>query len=169
MFAPDHGSAMIVSSAMEHRVLGGSGLAISAVGLGGVELCGGDTSSGGPTLDEATAAVEAAIDAGVNWIDTAESYYDYPDDTGVPLEETWGAMTELVDAGRVRAIGLSNYEMNSVEGCNAQRLVDVVQDGLSLVDHLDNRKSFARCGELGIGVVVYEPPARSHRLAHRLN
>jgi aryl-alcohol dehydrogenase-like predicted oxidoreductase len=202
---------------MEHLALGGSGLAISAVGLGGVELCGGDATRGEPTLDEATGVVETAIGAGVNWIDTAESYYEtrneafigevlrrvgarllvstklapspngsgfrrdevhaacrasltrlgreqidiyllhYPDDTGVPLEETWEAMTELVDAGLVRAIGLSNYETHAVERCNAQRPVDVVQDGLSLVDHLDNRRSFARCGELGIGVVVYEP------------
>jgi aryl-alcohol dehydrogenase-like predicted oxidoreductase len=61
---------------MEHRVLGGSGLAISAVGLGGVELCGGDATRGEPTLNEATVAVETAIDAGVNWIDTAESYHE---------------------------------------------------------------------------------------------
>jgi aryl-alcohol dehydrogenase-like predicted oxidoreductase len=81
----------------------------------------------------------------------------HPDETGVSLGETWGAMTELVAAGLVRAIGLSNYEMDAVERCNAQRPVDVVQDGLSLVDHLDNRRSFARWGELGIGVVVYEP------------
>jgi aryl-alcohol dehydrogenase-like predicted oxidoreductase len=81
----------------------------------------------------------------------------YPDETGVPLEETWGVLTELVDEGLVRAIGLSNYRLEDVERCHAQRPVDVVQDGLSLVDHLDNRASLARCGELGIAVVVYEP------------
>ena len=35
--------------------------------------------------------------------------------------------------------------------------MDVIQDGLSLVDHLDNRAMFERCHELGIAVVVYEP------------
>src|SRR5205823_14745770 len=80
-----------------------------------------------------------------------------PDDTGVPLEETWGGLTELVDDGLVRAVGLSNYRLDDVERCHAQRRVDVVQDGLSLVDHLDNREATRRCGELGIGVVVYEP------------
>jgi aryl-alcohol dehydrogenase-like predicted oxidoreductase len=59
---------------MEHRVLAGHGLAISVVGLGGVELCGGDATRGEPSLDEATTVVETAIDTGVNWIDTAESY-----------------------------------------------------------------------------------------------
>ncbi len=68
-------------------------------------------------------------------------------------------MAELVDAGLVRSIGLSNYELEDVERCHLQRPVDVVQDGLSLIDHLQNRASIARCGELGIGAVVYEPLA----------
>jgi aryl-alcohol dehydrogenase-like predicted oxidoreductase len=202
---------------METRPLGRTALEISVVGLGGVELCGGDASQGEPTLADARAAVDAALESGINWIDTAEAYYDgrneafigqvlkqldddllvatkvspspdgtgfrpdeiraacrgsldrlgrdvidlyflhYPDETDVPLEETWGALAELVDEGLVQAIGLSNYRLEDVERCHAQRPVDVVQDGLSLVDHLDNRPSIARCGELGIGVVVYEP------------
>ena len=83
----------------------------------------------------------------------------WPDDTGVPPEETWGAMAELADAGLVRAIGLSNYDLEDVEHCHAQRPVDVVQDGLSLIDYLDKRGSIARCGELEIGAVIYEPLA----------
>lgn len=82
-----------------------------------------------------------------------------PDDTGVPLEETWGAMAELVDAGLVRAIGMSNYELADIERCHAQRPVDSVQTGLSMIDYLDDRGLIARCGELGIGVVIYEPLA----------
>jgi aryl-alcohol dehydrogenase-like predicted oxidoreductase len=204
-------------SRMEIRPLGTTALRISVVGLGGVELRGGDVSHGEPTLADATAAVEAGLEGGINWLDTAEAYYrrrnetfigevlreigdellvatklspspdgtgfrhhevragcrasldrlgreridiyflHYPDDTGVPLDETWGALAELVDEGLVRAIGLSNYPIEDVERCHAQRPVDVVQDGLSLVDHLDNRALIRRCGELGIGVVVYEP------------
>ena len=86
-------------------------------------------------------------------------FLHWPDDTGVPLEETWDAMGELVDEGLVRAIGLSNYDLADVELCNQQRSVDVVQDGLSLIDYLDARDRFARCGDLGIGVVAYEPVA----------
>ena len=63
----------------------------------------------------------------------------WPDDSGVPLEETWGAMAELEDAGLVRAIGLSNYRLEDVERCHAARRVDAVQVGLNLIDHLDDR------------------------------
>ena len=205
---------------MDRRALGRSGLSVSVVGLGGVELGDGDTASSWPSLEIATAAVRASLDSGVNWIDTAEAYLDTknesfigellrqmgvdgdelllsskllsrpdgtgfrasevhrgcraslarlsrdqldiyllhaPDETGVPIEETWGAMAELVDEGLVRAIGLSNFALEAVTRCHAQRRVDLVQDGLSLVDHLDNRELFARCRELDVGVVVYEP------------
>ena len=86
-------------------------------------------------------------------------FLHWPDETGVPLDETWGAMSELVDDGLVRAIGLSNYNLADVELCHQQRSVDVVQDGLSLIDYLDARDGFARCRDLGIGVVAYEPVA----------
>jgi len=81
-------------------------------------------------------------------------FLHWPDETGVPLEETWGAMSELADEGLVRAIGLSNYDVADIERCHAQRTVDLVQDGLSLVDHLDARERFSRCAELGVPVVV---------------
>jgi aryl-alcohol dehydrogenase-like predicted oxidoreductase len=86
-------------------------------------------------------------------------FLHWPDGTGVPLEETWGAMAELVDAGLVRAIGMSNYELEDVERSHAQRPVDVVQVGLSLIDYLDDRASIAHCEELEIGVTIFEPLA----------
>lgn len=86
-------------------------------------------------------------------------FLHWPDDTGIPLEETWGAMAELADAGLVRAIGLSNYELEDVERCHDQRPVDAVQVGLSLIDYLEDRRYIARCGELGIPVTIYEPLA----------
>jgi aryl-alcohol dehydrogenase-like predicted oxidoreductase len=206
----------MIDTRMDQRKLGQAGVSLSLVGLGGFELGSGDA----PTLAEAVRVVETARDAGVNWLDTAEAYFDTgnesfigellqrmglgsddlllstkllpkpdgtgfraeevhrgcraslahlgrdrvdiyllhaPDETGVPLEETWGAMGELVDQGLVRAIGLSNFELDDVTRCHDLRAVDLVQDGLSIIDHLDNREPFAGCRELGIGVVVYEP------------
>jgi aryl-alcohol dehydrogenase-like predicted oxidoreductase len=86
-------------------------------------------------------------------------FLHWPDRTGIPLEETWGAMAELADRGLVRAIGLSNYEIEDVERCHRQRSVDAVQMGLNLIDYLDDRPDIARCGELGIAVTIYEPVA----------
>jgi myo-inositol catabolism protein IolS len=86
-------------------------------------------------------------------------FLHWPDETGVPLDETWAAMAELADEGLVRAIGMSNYELEDVERCHASRAVDVVQVGLSLIDYVDDRPYIARCGELGIPVTIYEPLA----------
>jgi aryl-alcohol dehydrogenase-like predicted oxidoreductase len=83
----------------------------------------------------------------------------YPDASGVPLSDTWGAMGELAEQGLVRAIGMSNYDLADVERCNAQRRVDNVQTGLSLIDYLDDRPMIERLGGLGIGVTIYEPVA----------
>jgi len=206
---------------MELRPLGSSGVSISRVGLGGLEL--GPETDEEPNIDRAVQVIEAAVAAGINWLDTSENYLEarnesligaalnridadfllatkvapgagvtgggtgfqreqvheacrdslrrlgreqidlyflhWPDRTGVPLEETWGAMAELVDTGLVRAIGMSNYEIADIERCHEQRNVDVVQDGLSLIDYLDARASIARCGQLGIGVTIFEPLA----------
>jgi aryl-alcohol dehydrogenase-like predicted oxidoreductase len=81
----------------------------------------------------------------------------WPDDTGVPLADTWGAMAALVDEGLVRAIGLSNFQRPDIAACHAQRRVDVIQTGLSLVDYLDDRDLIAWCGGQGMTVTIYEP------------
>ena len=86
-------------------------------------------------------------------------YLHWPDETGVALEETWGAMAELVEAGLVRSIGLSNYSAGDVARCHRQRRVDAVQVGLSLVDYVDDRAEIAAWGEAGIAVTIFEPLA----------
>ncbi|HVQ88188.1 MAG TPA: aldo/keto reductase [Actinomycetes bacterium] len=204
---------------MDVRVLGGSEVSVSRIGLGGFEL--GPEEGDEPDVDRAVGVLTASLDAGVNWLDTSENYLNtnnesligaalaklgtnikiatkaapgakitgggsgfrphqihqaclgslrrlgrdvidmyflhWPDESGVPLEDTWGAMAELVDEGLVRAIGMSNYELAEIENCNKQRPVDVVQTGLSMIDYLADRALVAECGDLGISVVIYEP------------
>jgi len=86
-------------------------------------------------------------------------FLHWPDETGVPLEETWGAMAELAEAGLVRSIGLSNYSPEDVARCHRQRRVDAVQVGLNLLDYLDDRTQIAAWGKAGIAVTIFEPLA----------
>jgi aryl-alcohol dehydrogenase-like predicted oxidoreductase len=83
----------------------------------------------------------------------------WPDDTGVPLADTWGAMAALVDDGHVRSIGMSNYGQDDIARCHEERPVDVLQTGLSVIDYLDDRDMIAWCGQQGIAVTIFEPLA----------
>jgi len=82
----------------------------------------------------------------------------WPDDTGVPLEDTWGEMAALVDEGLVRAIGVSNFDRALIERCEAVRHVDSLQQELSMLQ-LEDRELVAWCATNGTGVLSYGPLA----------
>jgi aryl-alcohol dehydrogenase-like predicted oxidoreductase len=82
----------------------------------------------------------------------------WPDPIGVPIEETWGAMAELQEAGLVRAIGVSNFDRDLIERCEAIRHVDSLQQEFSMLQ-LQDRDLIRWCGERGTGVVSYGPLA----------
>jgi aryl-alcohol dehydrogenase-like predicted oxidoreductase len=103
--------------------------------------------------------VQAACDAslarlGIEAIDLYQLHW--PDETGVPVEDTWGAMAALVDAGKVRAVGVSNFDQSLLERCLAIRHVDSLQQEFSMLV-LDDRDLIRWCGETGVGVVTYSP------------
>jgi myo-inositol catabolism protein IolS len=183
----------------------------SVVGLGGFEF------EDDPNWPGARDVLLAAIEAGVDWIDTAEEYFyrknerviaaalhdvgrpmklsskvaPLPDGTGFEpkqireacegslerlevdhldmflmhypgestdgLEDSWGAMRALVDDGLTRLVGLSNFDRSDVERCSAVGPVDVLQEGLSLIDHLETLDLARWCETQRIGVVTYEP------------
>jgi aryl-alcohol dehydrogenase-like predicted oxidoreductase len=81
----------------------------------------------------------------------------WPDEGDVRLEDTWAAMRGLVDEGLVGLAGLSNFERHEIERCLTVGPVDLIQDGLSPIDHLGNRDLFRWCAERDIGVVTFEP------------
>jgi aryl-alcohol dehydrogenase-like predicted oxidoreductase len=200
---------------MRMQTLGSQGPQLSVIGFGAWEAGGADW---GPNESEAAvvAAVHAGLDAGINWIDTAEVYgkgtseelighavagrrddvliatkvapieegsglrpeqirtacdaslgrlgidhidlyqIHWPDETGVPIEESWATIAELVDAGKVRHIGVSNFDRALIERCEAIRHVDSLQQEFSMVV-LDDRELIRWCGEVGTGVVSYSP------------
>jgi aryl-alcohol dehydrogenase-like predicted oxidoreductase len=195
---------------VRQRTIGDIGFSI--VGLGGYEFGADPSWAGGGDV------IEAALDARINWIDTAEAYFDgmnesviaaalrscgaemllsskvfpapvgtgfepeqirdactkslqrlgveqielyllhRPDDT-IAVEGTWEAMRGLVDDGRVRSVGVSNFGRGLIERCLKVGPVDHVQDGLCPLDHLENLELFRWCREQGIAVVTYEPLA----------
>jgi aryl-alcohol dehydrogenase-like predicted oxidoreductase len=103
--------------------------------------------------------VRAACDAslgrlGLDLIDLYQLHW--PDEAGVPLDETWGAMAELVEAGKVRHVGVSNFDRTMLQTCEAIRHVDSLQQEFSMIA-LQDRDLIRWCGEQGTGVVTYSP------------
>jgi aryl-alcohol dehydrogenase-like predicted oxidoreductase len=187
---------------------------LTVIGYGAWEA-GGD--AWGPNTSETAVvdAMRAAIDAGINWIDTAEVYgkgvserlvgkavagrrdevtvaskaapapegsgfrpeeiraacdaslsrlgievidlyqLHWPDDD-IPVEDAWATMTELQAEGKVRSIGVSNFDRDQIERCSAVHHVDSLQQEFSMVA-LEDRDLIAWCGEVGVGVVTYSP------------
>jgi aryl-alcohol dehydrogenase-like predicted oxidoreductase len=82
----------------------------------------------------------------------------WPDERGVPIEETWGAMVALLDDGLVRSIGVSNFDRALIERCEAIRHVDSLQQEFSML-WLEDRELIRWCGEQGTGVLSYAPLA----------
>jgi aryl-alcohol dehydrogenase-like predicted oxidoreductase len=200
---------------MQTRRLGSEGPQMSVIGYGAWEAGGADW---GPNESEEIVieAMRAALEAGIDWIDTAEVYgtgvsetlvgravagrrddvliaskvapapegsgfrpeqvraacdaslrrlatdridlyqLHWPDETGVPLEETWGAMAELAQAGKVRSVGVSNFDRGQIERCLAIRHVDSLQQEFSMLAR-EERALFRWCGGAGVGVVSYSP------------
>jgi aryl-alcohol dehydrogenase-like predicted oxidoreductase len=82
----------------------------------------------------------------------------WPDGGRIPVEETWAAMAGLVDDGLVRFIGVSNFDRDLIERCQAIRHVDSLQQEFSMLE-LRDRDLIRWCGEQGTGVLSYSPLA----------
>jgi aryl-alcohol dehydrogenase-like predicted oxidoreductase len=79
--------------------------------------------------------------------------------SGVPIEETWSAMARLVDDGLVRYIGLSNFDRDGIEKCEAIRHVDSLQPHFSMLHQEGRGELFSFCNQNGTGVIAYGPLA----------
>jgi aryl-alcohol dehydrogenase-like predicted oxidoreductase len=92
---------------------------------------------------------------GVERIDLLQ--FHWPDTSGVPAEESWGAMLELIDEGKVRAGGVSNYGVDLLERCAAVGHVDSVQPPFSLIRREAAADIIPWCQAHHAGVIVYSP------------
>src|SRR3954464_3123818 len=77
----------------------------------------------------------------------------------VPIEETWGAMADLVSAGKTRWIGVSNFDRALIERCQAIHPVASVQNEFSLLHQPDRAELLPWLESRGIGYLAYSPLA----------
>ncbi|GKX54906.1 aldo/keto reductase [Leminorella grimontii] len=106
--------------------------------------------------------VHASCDAslkrlGVDYIDL---YYQHRIDPNVPIEETVGAMAELVQAGKVRYLGLSEASSQTLERAHRTHPITALQSEYSLWTRDPENSVLAACDRLGIGFVPYSPLGR---------
>ncbi len=91
--------------------------------------------------------------------DRIDLYYQHRVDPNVPVEETWGAMKELVDAGKVRSLGISNPTVDEIRRAHAVHPVSALQMEYSLFTRRVEDEFLPLCAELGITFVAYGPLA----------
>ena len=211
---------------MSTRPLGKTGLQITPLGFGAWAIGGDGWRFGwGPQDDaDSIAAIHRALEAGMNWIDTAAAYgfghsedvvaraldgmaepplvftkcglvpsgagdggtrevitrasivseceaslrrlrveaidlyqIHWPTDELADIDEGWAAMAELVAAGKVRHIGVSNFSIPELERARRVAAVETLQPPYSLVRDEFERGLATYCREWGLGVIVYSP------------
>ncbi|MCX6453146.1 MAG: aldo/keto reductase [Actinobacteria bacterium] len=107
--------------------------------------------------------VRAACDASLQrlGVDSIDLYYQHRVDRNVPIEETFGAMKELVEAGKVRYLGMSEAKGETIRRAHAIHPVTAVQTEWSLwTRDVEENEVLSTVRELGIGFVPYSPLGR---------
>ena len=106
--------------------------------------------------------VRSACDASLErlGVDHIDLYYQHRVDTNVAIEETVGAMAELVAAGKVRYLGLSEAGPVTIRRAHAVHPITALQSEYSLWTRDPEGELLGTCRELGIGLVPYSPLGR---------
>ncbi|WP_434711865.1 aldo/keto reductase [Rhizobium sp. YTUHZ045] len=125
-----------------------------------------DTSQAGAAaiagVDSRPEHVRAVAEASLKRLDieTIDLFYQHRVDPNVPIEETVGAMAELVKEGKVRALGLSEAGSATIRRAHAVHPIAALQSEYSLWTRDPEEDVLATCRELGIGFVPYSPLGR---------
>jgi aryl-alcohol dehydrogenase-like predicted oxidoreductase len=116
----------------------------------------------GLAIDGSPANVRRAIDGSLTRLgmDHVDLYYLHRVDPNVPIEETVGAMAELVTAGKVRFLGLSEAAPETIRRAHATHPITALQTEYSLWSRDPEDELFRVCEALGIGFVPYSPLGR---------
>ena len=121
-----------------------------------------DLAAGGLNARGDAAHVYQSIDESLQRLqtDVVDLYYMHRRDTNVPIEETVGAMAELVAAGKVRHLGLSEVTADELQAAVAVHPIAAVQSEWSIWSRDVERNVVAAAAELGVGFVPYSPLGR---------
>jgi len=93
-------------------------------------------------------------------VDVIDLYYQHRVDPDTPIEETLGAMAELVQKGKVRFLGLSEAGAQTIRRAHAVHPITALQSEYSLWTRDPEKEVLGVCRELGIGFVPYSPLGR---------
>ncbi|MEW5812644.1 MAG: aldo/keto reductase [Actinomycetota bacterium] len=115
------------------------------------------------TYDGRPQYVRAACEASLRRLrtDVIDLYYCHRIDPHVPIEDTVGTMAELISAGKVRALGLSEVGDDLIRRAHAVHPITALQSEYSLWERRLEKGIIATCRELGITVVPFSPLGRS--------
>jgi aryl-alcohol dehydrogenase-like predicted oxidoreductase len=110
------------------------------------------------SAEHVRSSIEGSLERlGTDYVDL---YYQHRVDPNVPIEETVGALTELVEEGKIRHIGLSEAAPETLRRANAVHPITALQSEYSLWTRDPEAEVLPTCRELGIGFVPYSPLGR---------
>lgn len=113
-------------------------------------------------LSNEPAYIKRACDASLKRLktDVIDLYYMHRRDPNVPIEDSVGAMADLVKAGKVRAIGLSEVNATTLKRANAVHPVAALQSEYSIVTRDMEKEMIPAVREIGVAFVAYSPLGR---------
>lgn len=113
-------------------------------------------------LSNDPAYIKQACDASLKRlkIDVIDLYYMHRRDPNVPIEDSVGAMADLVKAGKVRALGLSEVSAATLKRANAVHPISALQSEYSIVTRDMEKEMIPACREIGAAFVAYSPLGR---------
>jgi aryl-alcohol dehydrogenase-like predicted oxidoreductase len=114
------------------------------------------------TLDSSAESIRVAVDGSLRRlnVDHIDLYYQHRVDPDTPIEDTVGALADLVQAGKIRHIGLSEAAPDTIRRAHAVHPVAALQTEYSLWTRDPEAEILALTRELGIGFVAYSPLGR---------
>jgi aryl-alcohol dehydrogenase-like predicted oxidoreductase len=83
--------------------------------------------------------------------------FHWPDESGTPVEDSWSEMVRLIEQGKIRMAGVSNFDVPLLERCEAIRHVDSLQPPFSLIRREAAAREIPWCAKHKTGVICYSP------------